>query len=250
MNRAGWGMTSYHDRHECKFVIGEATAARLLRRLAPYLAPDPYAAQSPTHTYPIASLYLDDEYRSLYRETLGGLPFRYKLRVRSYSDDPATPVFVEVKRRHDRVVQKLRCPIDRSHLPALLAGERDMVPGLSPLKQHSLREFLRLQQLRRAVPRITVRYDREAYVGRDDDEIRVTFDRCLAALPEHRPVVRVHDDRYERLAQRGIVLELKFTDRCPPWLLAAVRCEELQRTSFSKYCTSLDCLQALGCAEA
>lgn len=238
-------MTSYHDRHECKFLVGEATAARLLRRLGPYLAPDPFAARNPTHTYTIASLYLDDEFGSLYRETLGGLPYRYKLRVRSYSDDPATPVFLEVKRRYDRVVQKLRCPIDRRYLPAVLSGETDIVPGLSPQKLASLREFLRLQQLRRAEPRVTVRYDRQAYVGADDDDIRVTFDRCLAALPEREPSVRVDDVRYERLAQRGIVLELKFTNRCPPWLVAAVRAEELQRTSFSKYCSSRDSLRGL-----
>ena len=241
---------NYHDRHECKFVISESTATRLLRRVAPFVAPDPHAARSPDHSYTIASLYLDDDFHTLYRETLGGLPYRYKLRVRSYDDAPGTPIFLEVKRRHDRVVQKLRCPIDRRHLPALLLGEIDDLPELSAQKRTSLREFLRLQQLRQAKPQLIVRYDRQAYVGRDDDEIRVTFDRRLAALPMHTPVVRLHDERYETLKQGGVVLELKFTDRCPPWMLEAVRACELRRTSFSKYCTSVDGLQELGIVDA
>jgi hypothetical protein len=240
---------TYHNRHECKFVIGEGTAARVLQRVAPFLVPDPFAALNPRHSYTIASLYLDDEQNTLYRETLGGLARRFKLRVRSYGDDPSLPVFLEVKRRLDRVVQKLRCPIDRAHLPALLAGEIDALPGLSPAKRASLQEFLRLQQQRQAVPKITVRYERQAYVGRDDGDIRVTFDRRLAAMCQPQPVVRMQDERYETLPQRGIVLELKFTDRCPPWMLDAVRDCELQRTSFSKYCRSIDGLHDLGHAE-
>jgi hypothetical protein len=241
---------TYHNRHECKFVIGEGTAARLLQRVQPFVVPDPFAQRNPKHTYTIASLYLDDDNHTLYRETLGGLARRFKLRVRSYGDDPALPVFLEVKRRYDRVVQKLRCPIDRAHLPALLAGKADALPGLSAGKQASLREFLRLQQQRQATPRITVRYERQAYVGRDDSEIRVTFDRRLAAMQQTLPMVLMQDERYETLPQRGIVLELKFTDRCPSWMLEAVRDCELQRTSFSKYCRSIDGLHDLGHVEA
>ncbi|MBM4062252.1 MAG: polyphosphate polymerase domain-containing protein [Planctomycetes bacterium] len=241
---------TYHEKHECKFVIGEDLAARLLRRFAPFVEPDPFAARSPTHSYSIASLYLDDDCHTLYRETLAGLPHRFKLRVRGYSDDPASPVFLEIKRRHDRVVQKLRCPIDRALLPAVLAGVPDAVPGLPPSKQAALRDFQRLQQMRGAAPQVLVRYEREAYVARDDADLRVTFDRRLAAMPESAPVVRLQDRRYALLPRRGLVLELKFTGRCPAWMLDAVQACELHRTSFSKYCRSLDSLHVLPFADA
>lgn len=240
------GRVTYHNRHECKFVVPESVAARILQRVGPFVQPDPFAANSPTHTYPIASLYLDDPHNTLYRETVEGRPTRYKLRVRSYSDDPTKPVFLEVKRRVDRVVQKLRCPVPRSALPALLAGQTSVLDGLPDQKLASLREFLRLQQLSRAVPRILVRYDRQAYVGRDEEDLRVTFDRRLAALPQADAVVRVVDGHYESLPPQGIVLELKFTDRCPHWMLDAVRACELRRTSFSKYCKSVDAMADLG----
>ena len=240
---------TYQNRHECKFLLSEDVACRLLQRVNPFVLPDPHAAKSPTHSYSIASLYLDDEAGNLYRETEGGLPFRYKLRIRSYSDDAATPVFLEVKRRYDRVVQKLRCPIQRSWLPKLLLEGQDEVPDLSASKQASLREFLRLVRLRRAVPRVTVRYERQAYVGRDDDQLRVTFDRRLAALVEAAPIVCMHADHYESVPQHGVVLELKFTDRCPQGMLNAVRVFELRRQSCSKYCTSIDALADLPAAK-
>ncbi len=233
---------TYHNRHECKFVVPEPVAARLLKQVAPFLQPDPFAATSTDHAYPIASLYLDDANDTLYRETLEGRAYRYKLRVRSYTDDPTAPVFLEVKRRHDRVVQKLRCPIPRTSLASVLTGKVASLPGLSPLKRQSFQEFMRLVQFCRAVPRCTVLYDRQAYIGRHEDEVRVTFDRRLYAMEEREPIVRVRDGRYAPVRSGGVVLELKFTDRCPPWMLDAVRACELRRSSFSKYCIAIDAL--------
>jgi hypothetical protein len=137
---------SYRNRFECKFVVPESAVATVLRRVLPFVAPDPFAARRPDHTYTIASLYLDDQAQSLYRETSEGQSERFKLRVRAYDDDPAAPIFLEVKRRHDRVVQKLRCPIPRHLLPAVLAGECVELPGASPSKRASLAEFQRLMR--------------------------------------------------------------------------------------------------------
>jgi hypothetical protein len=234
-------MTPYAQRHECKFVVPEALAARLRRRVEPFVRPDPHAAVRPDHTYAIASLYLDDSERTLYRETVEGQKKRFKLRVRSYGDANAT-VFLEIKRRIDKVVEKLRCPIPRQALAPVLAGDLAVGDALPPHQRRALLEFARLQQLARGEPRIVVRYDRQAYVGHDDEQVRVTFDRRLAVVPCQRAEVRVDDPDRQRVPMGGVVLELKFTDRCPTWMLDAVRAFELRRISFSKYCRSVDAL--------
>jgi hypothetical protein len=239
---------TYRNRHECKFVVPESIAQRVLQRVRPFVAPDPHAARSEDHSYTIATLYLDDHARSLYRETVEGLPFRYKLRVRTYDDAPTTPLFLEIKRRHDRVVQKLRCPIPRGLLPAVLAGEPVTLPGATPAKLASLAEFARLAQLRRTHPVAVVRYQRQAYVGLDDQEVRVTVDRRLCAMPTREAAVVLHGPRFVTVPIRGVILELKFTDRMPPWMLHAIRGEELRRQSYSKYCSSLDALAGHGVA--
>ncbi|MBL8751215.1 MAG: polyphosphate polymerase domain-containing protein [Planctomycetes bacterium] len=230
---------TYENRYECKFVVPEAVAARVLRRVGAWIEPDPHAASMPDHTYGIASLYLDDETNSLCRETREGRLDRRKLRVRSYGDGP---LFLEVKSRRDRVVRKLRCPIPAETLPRVLAGETDGIHDLSAGRRNALHEFVRLVLLHRAVPRIVVRYDRQAYVGIDDDRHRVTFDRRLCAMPESVARVQMHDPAYVTIPTGGVILELKFSDRCPPWMLDTIRELQLARRSFSKYATCVDAL--------
>lgn len=234
---------TYHNRHEAKFVVPETVAARVRQYVLPHVEPDPHAVRRPGHAYRIASLYLDDAKNSLYRETIEGRLERFKLRVRTYGDALGAPVFLEVKRRLDRVVQKLRCPIPRHALGAVLAGNPDAVPDAPQHDRESILEFVRLQQLRRAEPRLLVRYLRQAYVGRDQPEVRVTFDRHLAGAAQNAPAVR-HDGRFSAVAVRGVILELKYTDICPPWILDVVHAFELQRRSFSKYCRTAEAVAA------
>lgn len=233
---------SYRNRHECKFVVHEATAERVLRAVQPFVAPDPNAAASPTHSYPVVSLYLDDVRHSLYAETVDGVCQRFKLRVRAYADHPNAPLFLEVKRRQDKVVQKLRCPLPRGFLADALAGAPIDVPGASPQKRASLGEFQRLLLLRRAVPTAVVRYEREAYVGLDDPEVRVTVDRRLCCMPTDRPEVVFDGPGFRAVPLPGAILELKFTDRMPVWMHRVIAANDLRRVSCSKYCHSLNSL--------
>jgi hypothetical protein len=231
----------FRNRHECKYLVDEAVAARVVHAVQPYVRLDPHAARLGERSYPITSLYLDDAHRSLYRETVEGLLRRFKLRVRSYGDDPRTPLFLEIKRRHDRVVQKARCPLPRTLLPDVLAGRT--VPVANGGDPQALAEFQRLMLLRGARPCALVRYQREAWIGREDAEIRVTVDRRLSVLPTHDAAVRMLDPGYVPVPMRGVVLELKFTDRCPPWMAAAIQAAELHRVSFSKYCNAVDAMR-------
>ncbi|MBZ0151581.1 MAG: polyphosphate polymerase domain-containing protein [Planctomycetes bacterium] len=236
---------SYQNRYECKFVVSEAVAGRVLQRVLLHVDPDPHAAAHTDLGYPIASLYLDDELGSFYQETVEGRRERYKLRVRSYSDDPATPVWLEVKRRVDGVVQKQRGPLPRDELAAVLAGDEQVLTRLPAADRPAVAEFIRLCRQRRAAPRCLVRYQRQAFVGRDDRDVRITFDRRLAAAVCHDAIVPLRDPRYVEVPTGGVVLELKFDDREPRWLNELVQQVELRRRSFSKYCNSLDSLQPI-----
>lgn len=228
------------QRFECKYLVPESIAARVRAAVAPFVQPDAHAADRPGFSYPIATLYLDGSDLALYRETVEGKQHRYKLRIRAYADDADVPLFAEVKRRHNGVVHKRRCPVPRQALAAVAAGDPAAVPGLPANKRASLQDFCRLVQLQRAVPNVVVRYDREAYVGITEPEVRVTFDRRLRALATAQPVLRMHDPRLQPVPTNGVVLELKFTDRCPSWLLQVVQRLDLRRISFSKYCRSID----------
>lgn len=225
------------NRHECKYLINEVVAARIRADLAPFVRPDPHAVNRPGYRYPISSLYLDSEDLALYRTTIEGNRARFKLRVRSYSDDDTAPVVLEIKRRSTGIVRKSRCPIPRACLPAVLAGETDGLAELEPARAAVLREFIALMLAQRAGPRVIVRYDREAYVGRDGGGVRATFDRQLRALPTGQAApAPIAAAGFVPVRAGMTLLELKFDDRCPSWMVHLVQRHELQRTSFSKYC--------------
>jgi hypothetical protein len=85
-------------------------------------------------------------------------------------------------------------------------------------------------------------YTREAYVSPDSDQVRVTFDRDLYGglyYPGEELYVPADGIRPEK----GIVLELKFTDRFPTWMHELVQIFQLERTSYPKYCY---CVEELG----
>jgi SPX domain protein involved in polyphosphate accumulation len=237
---------SCFERLECKYLVGEDEARRIRRSITPFVRPDSHAADRPQHSYPISSLYLDADGFTLYRETIEGKKSRFKLRVRTYSDAPELPVFAEIKRREKGIVRKMRCPIGRELLSAILAGTAAEPDDLDERQRTAFREFCRLVLAQSARPRVLVRYDREAWVAADGSDTRVTFDRGLRTLRAEAPIVLVDAPGFRAVEARGVVLELKFNDRCPSWLQNVVRRHSLRRISFSKYCRSLDRAWTIG----
>lgn len=223
------------ERFECKYLITEAQAEAVRRYVAPYVEPDPHAAGQPGCRYPIASLYLDTPDLRLHRETIEGLRNRYKLRVRSYTDEAETPVFLEIKRRNNQVTQKQRCAVKRADLRNLLTtGERNG-KHMAPAERKVFDEFAQRLQCIGARPIVVVRYEREALCGIFDPSARVTLDRQLRARSIDGPSFRVHDTAWDLVEGRRVVLELKFNGRCPFWMNDAIHRLGLVRTSYSKY---------------
>ena len=221
------------ERRECKYALDPAAVDPVRAFIHPFVEPDPYAAQRPGNRYPVCSLYLDTPALTLYGQTLQGQKNRYKLRVRSYSDDPGEPVFWEVKRRIDGLVLKRRTCVGRNTARALLDG-RPHGNG-DPVAD----EFLSLVAGAAARPTLRVRYQREAYESRGPDPVRLTFDTQLAyaqavdLIPEH------NGSGWRPAPLRATILEIKFTDRFPRWVLELLRSFCLGRQSLPKYCLSL-----------
>ncbi len=227
-------------RHECKYEIDEALAAEVRAALRPFIEPDAYAARSPTGEYAIASLYLDSAGLPLYRETVEGQDRRFKLRIRGYDEDPEHPLFLEIKRRAGGLVAKSRCPVPRRLLASVLDGTATDAPPLSERQSGIRDEFRGLVHALDARPTVVVRYDREAYVGLFDPEVRVTFDRRLRTLATDQLTVPLEASGFATVLGRRVVLELKFNDRCPGWMQTVVHRFGLARQSFSKYGHSIE----------
>ena len=233
-------------RYECKYLISEEQAARIRAYSRPYTELDPFAARSPVGRYGISSLYLYSPAMRLYRETLGGVKERFKLRIRAYSDRQEDPVFFEVKSRSDRVILKNRARVRRAEMRSAMGGWIANANRMASGELQSLEAFQSRVRSIGAQPQILVRYEREAYVGTFDTSVRLTFDRNIRTQRQTDDGLFFGDTGWQNVQAGKVLLELKFNNQCPPWIATIVRQEALRRISFSKYALSVSAAAKLG----
>lgn len=232
-------------RFELKYIIGEPTAHEVRHFARTHLMPDPFADPKRGYSYNIYSVYLDSPGLSLMNQTLEGLKNRFKLRVRFYDDNPEHPVFFEVKRRVSEAIVKIRAKVRRDAADRLMYA-RNAWPDRSDLANPAdergfaaLCKFCELRDKMQVRPQVMVSYSREAWCAPEDDSIRLTFDRGLEGAPYDRDLTfrLCRNEQWLRPPMRGVVLELKFTDRFPNWMRQMAQTFNLQRTSMAKYVT-------------
>lgn len=228
-------------RYEMKYVISESKAAAIERFIQPYIKLDHYSKLQPTRAYPIVSLYLDSDDLRLCIESLRGVLKRFKLRVRSYTDDPEYPRFFEIKRRANTVIIKSRARVRAQDVPMLLSGR--YVPPLQDYKTDidTIKQFQQYMGSIGAAPKVLVRYMRRAYEGDMHNRVRVTFDRRLAYSVTDNPEVLLNGRGWHQhpITTNNVILEIKFTGRYPAWLARMAEYFELRQRSMSKYANSV-----------
>jgi len=227
-------------RHELKYHISESKAEAIAQFIKPYLQLDRYCKLHRSGDYPIVSLYLDSNDLQLCRESLGGHKNRFKLRIRSYTDEPDYPRFLEIKRRINTIIMKSRARVMHSDVPTLLAALH--LPSQNyTADTETINQFQFYMNNIKARPAVLVRYTRQAYEGGLENRVRVTFDRELAYHVTSLPEVRLAGGAWQRNSYTlgGVILEIKFTAHYPVWLNRMVKCFNLRQQSISKYASSI-----------
>ena len=211
-------------RYEKKYLLTRAQRDVLMARIAPYLRADRYPV------YTICNLYYDTADYRFIRASLEKPVYKEKLRVRSYGVPGETDsVFVELKKKFDGVVYKRRVTAELPLVEPFLAGllDQDAFGQIG-------REIEWFQRCNRTAPRVFIGYDREAYAGLDDPELRVTFDTRLRWRGTALDLAR-GDHGQLLLPEDTVLMELKLPGACPLWLSHALSELALYPTSFSKY---------------
>jgi hypothetical protein len=234
-------------RFELKYLITEVEAAAIGRYVRAFMQPDRYSRLQRGGMYPIVSLYLDSPDLQLCRETLTGRKNRFKLRIRSYTDEPEYPRFFEIKRRVNRVIIKSRAAVMDEGVVSLLAGGRLQPQGYNT-DETVLQQFQFYVASIGAGPIVLVRYTRQAFESTGRNRVRVTFDRGLCYKMTSRHSVRLSGPgwQHNELTIGHVILEIKFTGVYPPWLSRMSAQFNLDQRSVSKYATSIEQACALG----
>jgi hypothetical protein len=217
---------------EVKFLLTEAEAREVERRLRRRLTPDPHADPALNGAYRVTSVYFDTPAFDVYRRSEGHRC--RKFRVRRYGMNPTA--YLERKTKSAQQVCKRRAAVPLADLPRL-AGE---VPADWPGAW-----FVKRLALRNLQPVCRVTYERLALVGHTPDgSIRATFDRAVLGAAAAGPVPDPVSDG-PRLLNGEVIGELKFLGAMPALFKSVVEDLRLTPGPVSKY---RRCVEAAGLA--
>ena len=239
------------DRYEAKFVIPEKLISAITDFLTPYCSLDQYSAKADGHYYRVNNLYFDTSSYLFLHRRLESVENRFNMRIRTYSDETATPCFFEIKQKLVGLVRKYRQRLDDESWRAQLEhwefteNNNGGNGGGATLSNRDL--FIKLALVNGATPKVLTQYKRRAYVSNIDEYARVTFDRELRFRPEEGYNLIPGEEQMIPLDNSTIfdpdcevVLELKcYSTQVPFWMIDLIRHFNLNRRCFSKYVTGI-----------
>ena len=213
-------------RYEKKYMLTPEKYRLILERIDGYIEPDEYPRAT------VCSVYYDGGDYHLIRHSIDKPLYKEKLRLRSYGVPGAEdPVFVELKKKYKGVVYKRRAVMPAAAAEAYLAGR-----GAAPVDGQMIRELDWFIKENLPAPKVFIACDRSSYRGREDKELRITFDEnirwrgedlSLTAGSHGEPLVK----------DGGVLMEVKIPGAAPLWLARALSELEIFPDSFSKYGT-------------
>ena len=215
-------------RYELKYLLTVDQKQRILEAISPYMERDRYGRTT------IRNLYFDTEQYRLIRRSIEKPVYKEKLRIRSYAQaTEESDVFVELKKKYERVVYKRRLALSEKTAMAWVCGEQ-----ACPVDTQISREiqyFIRFYGGLR--PSVFLAYDREAYYEKSGGSFRVTFDdRILCRQEELSLTAPVYGTPI--LEEGKVLMELKCLGGMPLWMAEILSREGIYKTSFSKYGTA------------
>ena len=237
-------------RVEYKYLVPNEYQASIRADIEPYLSPDPFTEAATKGEYSVRSIYYDTPSLDCYQEKDSGVEERNKFRIRGYGTDPSKSiVFLEIKKRVGAAIDKHRASLRLADLPAVLASpdiDKHIFPTAgAPRGRDDARRFLYYYYRLCLHPVVLVTYDREAYFGKYDASLRVTFDKAIRGrlAPQLKDL---HDEGCLTPVMRDhFVLELKFFhNSLPQWASSLIRRYSLPRMALSKFCMCLDLRQS------
>ena len=223
------------NRYEVKYLVETRSVPAILDEIAEYTKPDPH---DPGTGYKVHSVYWDTTDFRFFWEKIEGTKFRRKLRFRRYGD--TAPVFVEVKQREDRTVQKRRLVWAAADVAAVFGdGTRGVDWSRVTGDVVSTEVALMIDRLH-LKPRMAVLYRRRALFGRFDPELRITFDGRIQYHHLRLDIADTVDTGRYALDPRATVFEVKYNHRAPRWMTKLVARYGLEMVRMSKYCNAVD----------
>lgn len=219
------------ERREMKYLLSMADYLALRRLMGSYMQEDEYGRTA------IMSLYFDTSDYQMIQSSMAGGDYKEKFRLRSYgTPDPEQPIFLELKKKIERVVYKRRISIPYRTIHQVISpGQIRVIDRpLTANEAQIQREIQWVFDRYRLEPKVLVIYDRIAMFKANDAEFRVTFDFDVRYRTDD---VTMADGSFGQpiTADFDVIMEVKAMGAYPIWFSDIVNKLRLVRGRFSKY---------------
>lgn len=219
-------------RYELKYMLTHEQKGKILEDISPYMALDTYGRTT------IRNIYLDTENYRLVRRSIERPAYKEKLRIRSYAQaNGDSTVFVELKKKYEKVVYKRRLPLSEREAMAWICREKacPMNTQISREIEYFMNFYGKLR------PSVFLSYEREAYYEKAGGDFRITFDDSILC---RQTDISLCSPVYGTpiLPEGKILMELKCSGGIPLWMTRVLSRERIYKTSFSKYGTAYSTL--------
>jgi hypothetical protein len=220
------------NRYENKYLIDAHTFEKLEHCLSDHMEPDAYNRNR--ETYSIMNVYYDTCDNQLIRTSLQKPRYKEKLRLRSYgTPNEMSPVYMEIKKKVSGLTNKRRSELSLPQARAFLStGIMPAVDG--HMNTQVLREVQYLMERNQVRPALYLAYDRRAYFGIGEHDLRVSFDRNIRSRRTEL-ALEAGDYGVPLLGGDQWLMEVKSAQSIPLWLARLLSEHQVFPTSFSKY---------------
>ncbi|MBQ7669089.1 MAG: polyphosphate polymerase domain-containing protein [Clostridia bacterium] len=212
------------ERVEKKYLLTKEQYRELNLKLKEYVKEDEYGKST------ILTTYFDTENFNIARHCESKPEYKEKLRLRSYGvPTKDTTVFLEIKKKFNGITYKRRIGM------TLKEAENYLFHNILPNKQDQIfKEINYFKEFYNPVPKVTLSYERNAYYGITDSNLRITFDSNIRQRQDDLSLSK--GDKGTLLLDEGICLmEIKALGAMPIWLTTMLSELKIYPTSFSKY---------------
>lgn len=216
-------MQCVFQRYEKKYLLTKGQYLALLTKIAPYMELDAYGK----HT--ICNVYYDTESYELIRTSIEKPSYKEKLRIRSYGiAHENSNVFLELKKKVNDIVYKRR--ICMNYQDAMQYLERRQQPVTSQI----LKEIDWFLDWYHPSEKTFIAYDRMAYIGKEDENLRMTFDFAIRWRKDQVDL-SAGDHGEKLLRDDEVLMEIKIPMAMPIWMSNVLNDLQIYPVSFSKY---------------
>lgn len=213
-------------RYEKKYIITAEQKERLLEMAKDYIKPSEF------HKTSICNIYFDTDDYKLVRTSMLKPVYKEKIRLRGYENvSEDSQVYVELKKKYKGEVGKRRIGVKyKDAIDFITKGQ----PPKKVKNKQILEEFnWFLKREPELKPKIFISYNRVAYVGIEDENVRLTFDTDITWRTDDVDLTKGNYGKVQ-LGPDHYIMEIKVPSVMPLWLVDILSELKIYPKSYSK----------------